>query len=70
MTDEGMRGILFSNLESARMNGYFGPGEYLNGATAEEIADDMIAFAEDCSDMKTEEMVPFIKEWMGLMLKS
>lgn len=41
------RRAVFENLDSAAENGYFAPGEQLDGATAEEIVGDLRAYAED-----------------------
>jgi hypothetical protein len=53
--------IIFSNLQSAKDNQYS-----FDGFTDEDIAADLIAFAEDCSDFKVEDMLPHIKEWRRL----
>jgi hypothetical protein len=56
-------------LRSAEENGYFECGEYLEGATAEEIADDMIAMASDLETYRVEEILPFVTEWLKENIK-
>lgn len=61
-----LRTKVFSNLDSAEANGYFDPGEQLDGVTADEIADDMIALAEDCESSTQSELLPFVEEWLAM----
>jgi hypothetical protein len=63
--DQSVREIVFASLTSAAENGYFKSGEYLDGATAEEIADDMLAFAPDCEAFNAEMLLPYIREWLA-----
>jgi hypothetical protein len=56
--------IVFDNLDSAKENGAFESGEELDGATAEEIAEDMVVYADDCDEFTTEQVLPHIKEWI------
>jgi hypothetical protein len=58
-----IREIVFSNLDSAKGNGYFEPGEYLFSATPKEIADDLVALAEDCECYEPEVLLPYVIEW-------
>lgn len=60
-----LREIVFSNLEDARINGAFRVDGSLYGASAEEIADDMVALAADCEDRSAEELLPYIREWLA-----
>jgi hypothetical protein len=58
---------VFDNLNNALANGYFDPGEQLHGATAYDIACDMIAFAADLEDLDDpEKLIPLIKEWAAV----
>jgi hypothetical protein len=59
-----LRQIVFANLNDARANGAFEPNEHLDGATAQEIAEDMVAMAEDCENFRAAELVPFVQEWL------
>jgi hypothetical protein len=59
-----LRNIVFTNLDHALVNGYFERGEYLDNATAEEVADDMVAMASDCENYTAEQILPHVKEWL------
>lgn len=60
-----LREVVFGNLDNAWENGYFKEGEQLHGATAEDIAFDMLAYAEDLEDEDTiDDILPFIQEWL------
>jgi hypothetical protein len=63
MTD--LRKIVFANLDDARDNGAFEPKGHLDGSTPLEIAEDMVALAEDCENFRAMELVPFIQEWLN-----
>jgi hypothetical protein len=56
--------IVDRNLDSAKENGYFNPGEQLDGATAEEIAADMLAYASDVEGFDTALLIPFVQNWI------
>jgi hypothetical protein len=62
MTPDLIRKIVFSNLESAKEGGYF--EEYLGAATPEEIADDLVALAEDLERYLPKDILPYVKEWL------
>jgi hypothetical protein len=62
--DLQVREIVFASLNSASESGYFKTSEYLHGATAEEIADDMIAFAPDVEALTADLLLPYIREWL------
>jgi hypothetical protein len=59
-----LKEIVFENLDHALENGYFEPGEQLHGATSEEIAGDMIAYAEDVEDYEKADLLPHIEKWL------
>jgi hypothetical protein len=52
--------VVADNLDSAIENDYT---EFLTWPV-EDIARDLIAFAEDCGDCTEEELTPHIKEWL------
>jgi hypothetical protein len=56
--------IVFSNLDSAKEGGQFEPGEYLDGATAEDIAHDLVLYAEDCEQFESKDLVQYVMEWL------
>jgi hypothetical protein len=56
---------VFSNLDSAKTNGYFEEGEHLHGCSAKEIANDLIAYADDCYESTVEELEPLVAEWLA-----
>jgi hypothetical protein len=62
--DQQLREIVFANLAAASENGYFEPGEYCHGMTAEELADDMAMNAPDVENYTAEQLLPYIREWM------
>jgi hypothetical protein len=47
--DETLRAIVLANLIAAEENGAFAPDGSLFGYTAEDIADDLNLFADDCA---------------------
>lgn len=55
---------VFEILSNCKENGYFDPGELLHGATAEEVANDIKAYADYLEFTETE-MLPHIKKWMN-----
>lgn len=58
-----MRQSVFDNLDSAHDNGYFGP--WRNGATAEDIAQDMALYATDHNgNSYTQDITPYVREWL------
>ncbi|QJD54344.1 hypothetical protein [Aminobacter phage Erebus] len=67
MSNSELKKIVFDNLDAAKENGYFEPGEQLHGSSAEDIALDLIAFACDCEDQEVGEslIVPFVEEWLA-----
>jgi hypothetical protein len=58
------REAIFENLDNAKENGYFEPGEYLHEHNAEDLAIDMMCYAEDCETSSVEYLKPFIQEWL------
>ena len=62
----GLRTIVFRNLDNARENGYFDPGDLLHGATAADLVADLRAFAEDCYDKPANALLPHVIEWLAL----
>lgn len=58
-----VRRLVFDNLDSARDNGYFAPGEYLFAMSTEEIAHDLSCFAQDCEGMKPATLKPHVIAW-------
>ena len=62
---ENLHEIVFSNLDAAKENGYFEPGELLHGESAVELAYDMLAFAADVEHIDNPGiLVPHIEEWL------
>ncbi len=62
-----LRKVVYENLNNAKENGYFKPGEQLHGATPEEIANDLLAYAVDCEPIDDPQLlVPYIVEWLKL----
>lgn len=59
-----LKQIVFENLDHAWDNGYFEEGEQLWEATAQEIADDMLAYCVDIDEDTTENILPHIEEWL------
>lgn len=59
-----LRGIVFSNLDSAARNEHFQDGGHLHGMSPDEIAYDMAQNAVDCSEFTTPELTPYVREWM------
>lgn len=60
-----MRNRVFANLDNARENGFFDPGEQLHGATPEEIAGDLIAYAEDLANCDEEDLAAHVRDWLA-----
>ena len=56
--------IVISNLEDAKANGCWQPDGYLIGYSAEDIATDMVLFAEDCQDLDPKHLVEYIRAWL------
>jgi hypothetical protein len=56
--------IVDQNLDAAKENGYFNPGEQLDNATTEEIAADMLAYASDVENFDTALLTPFVQNWI------
>jgi hypothetical protein len=59
------------NLDAALENGYFNRGEQLSGASAEDIADDMLVYCADLESLNDGELelavadlAPHVKEWL------
>jgi hypothetical protein len=69
MTPDLIRSLVFSNLNSAKEGGYFERGEYLEGATPEEVADDMVALASDLERYLASDILPYVKEWLKENIK-
>jgi hypothetical protein len=61
---DALRELVFSNLNSAKEGGYFECGEYLDKATPEEVADDMVALASDLEDYRAEDIISYVREWL------
>jgi predicted house-cleaning NTP pyrophosphatase (Maf/HAM1 superfamily) len=59
-----LRAMVFSELDAARVNGYFAPGEYLHSAGAAVIADDMVAMSPACEGSEPEQLLPYVQAWM------
>lgn len=59
-----VRRMVFRNLDSAYENGYFAEGEYMHGACANSIAEDMRAFSEDAYDHRPAALVPHVRAWL------
>ncbi len=55
---------VFENLNSAKENGYFEPGQYLHEINAEDLALDMIFYAENCESCEVDDILPFVKQWI------
>ena len=56
--------IVISNLEDAKKNGCWEPDGYLIGYSAEDIAQDMVWFAEDCQDLDPKDILGYIRAWL------
>jgi hypothetical protein len=69
MTPELIRKLVYSNLESAKEGGYFERGEYLDNATPEEVADDMVALASDLERYLASDILPYVTEWLKENIK-
>lgn len=67
-TGESIRDLVFANLNASLENGYFEEGQQLHGSNAEDIALDMIAYAEDCNGHLPRTLIPYINEWLGLCI--
>jgi hypothetical protein len=62
-----LRREVFANLDDARSNGHFEPGEYLDRASAEEIAEDMALHAEWSGNAVTAEVLtPYVRKWLRM----
>jgi hypothetical protein len=59
-----VRALVFSNLDSAYEGGQFEPDGYLFGVTADDLANDLTLYAEDCSGMLESELLPHVRAWM------
>jgi hypothetical protein len=64
MAPDLIRKLVFSNLDSAKENGYFERSEYLDGATPEEVADDLVALADDLERYLAADILPYVEEWL------
>ncbi len=62
---ECLRQRVFDNLDNALTNDYFKPGEYLHGASPEEIALDMVGMADDIETEDPVDLLPYVREWMA-----
>jgi hypothetical protein len=62
--DLRLREIVFANLTNASEAGQFEADGYLFDATAQEIADDLVALAADCEDYTSDQLLPYVREWM------
>lgn len=60
-----MQDVIFRNLDCARENGFFDPGEQLHAASPEEIAGDLRAYAEDCAGFDEEDMEAHVRAWLA-----
>lgn len=61
-----LRKIVRRDLECAKDNGYFDLGECLHGASAHDIANDMICYAEHHEGCRPERLVPHIVAWLRM----
>lgn len=59
-----LRRSVFANLDSAYENGYFEPGEHLDGMSAGEVVLDMLMYAEDLQGNTHDDIAPYVHEWM------
>jgi len=59
-----LRDTIFEELRAAPANGYFMPGEQLDGATEEEIAKDLLAFSPACEELTEEQILPHVRDWL------
>jgi hypothetical protein len=64
--DLQLRQIVFGNLQSAAEGGQFENDGSLFGATAEEIADDLVALAADCEAYQAADLLPYVREWIDI----
>jgi hypothetical protein len=69
MTPELIRSAVFSNLNSAKEGGHFEEDGYLANASAQEIADDMVALAEDLERYLPADILPYVTEWLKENIK-
>lgn len=59
-----LRRTVFSNLATAHESGLFAPGEYLDGMSVEDIANDLTLYAEDLSGELPSKLEPHVRAWM------
>jgi hypothetical protein len=64
-----IKDIVVNNLKSAKENGQWEPGGYLNGVSAEVIAEDMVAYAEDCENLDPKDIVEYVRVWLAKEIK-
>lgn len=62
----GLKETVYADLDNARDNGYFQPGEMLHGADAEILALDLIAYSEDCYDVPESVLRQYCEAWLSL----
>ena len=61
---QALRAKVFDNLDNALANGYFKPGSFCCGMSAEELAQDLLAYAADFEDVYAAyTIVPYVTEW-------
>lgn len=61
-----LRHLVFANLDSARLHGYFRPGELLHNATPEELAYELTLYAEGLDDKDPDTLLTYVREWVQL----
>lgn len=64
VVDGTIRKTVFVNLDNAFANGAFEADGHLCGSTPDDIAYDLIAFAADCEDFTSDQILPFVEEWL------
>lgn len=61
---------IFESLNNALVNGDFEPGGELHGATAGEIALDMMMFDADCGDCEEGDILAFVSDWLDALAET
>lgn len=59
-----VRSIVFSDLDNAAENGYFGPGKQCHGMSPDELAYDLVCDASNCENFRPEQLTPYVREWL------
>lgn len=60
------RKIVFENLDSAYAGGQFEPDGYWTERplSANDIAEDLVVYAEDCGNLDPSYLEPYVREWL------